>query len=467
MAITTIQTPTTYNLAYGINAVTLVGLTTEDKYVLQVWDKTGTTKLADVRQSPNAQTYAEFDIENILQSYVAPSAGNIETTSQWHDSDEEVLEYQLKYGSETDGVIDGNPALEPDQRLTTLTGFKVLGGRKAYYQLGWSEAAYKATVSQDGESPCTQIDGAGKPLTDWDYYILGSQIDQQEPPAGLGASDRVYVQKVRPSDNFTLSILQELEFGAIAPISQAKGVEAYRIVEYDRFDTRISDTIVPNVTSYGGGPNNTPYQGNAIVDPYWVVTAGVGPRQLLLNPLTSYYYIGFPVATDGICTTEHTNYTDESAFHWWKFEITDDKCNDFTPIQFSWMNSLGFRDYFYFEKRNEKQLNISRNNYLAEANNFNNSTFTTGRTDRGFTTYSQTIEETYVANTRFLQDYEAAFLENLFISPDVKVRFGDDTEWFPVTLLTTSYTERNYRKDKLFQYEISFKKAHNIKSQRG
>lgn len=461
MAITIQQiSQNSYNLAYGINAVTLAGLTVEDKYVLQILD--GTTVVADIRQTANENGKAQFDIQNILQTYVETSAGNLETTIKWHDSKREVFEYNIAYGTETGGLVN--------TPLNIITGLKVIGGRKPYYDLHWNdENVYRAEVGTDGESLCSVVDEAGKPLTDWSYYITGADVDQQEPPIGLRPNDKVYVQKVRPSDNFTLSILQSIREGDIwYPAANVRGVEAYRVVEYDQYHTMIQDRVVNNTISNGGGPNIARFDGTAIADPYWVVTAGVGPvTQGILNPFTKYYYIAFPVATPTACSTEHTNLTDQSAFDWWRFEIVDDKCNDFTPIQFSWMNSLGFRDYFFFEKRNEKRLGISRNNYLAESNNYNDLFFTSDQTSRGYTTYSQQLEETYVANTRFLQDYEAAFLENLFISPDVKVRFGDEMAWYPVTLLTNTFTEKNFRKDKLFQYEISFKKAHNIKSQRG
>ena len=53
------------------------------------------------------------------------------------------------------------------------------------------------------------------------------------------------------------------------------------------------------------------------------------------------------------------------------------------------------------------------------------------------------------------------------MSPDVRVRFGANANWFPAILTSNAYVERNFKKDKLFQYEISFKLAHPLKSQRG
>ena len=443
MAITLTQQPGNYNLAYGINPVTLHGLTVEDKYVLQILD--GSTVLADIRQTANTNGYAQFDIQNILQSYIKSSKVGLEGTNPWADSENEVFEYNIAYGTETGGVVN--------TPLNIAIGLKAIGGRKDYYDLTWDESSYRATAEAD-ESDCTVISQQGKALTDWSEYRLISDISDGAPDWSV-STDKVYTQKVRRSDNFTLSVLNDIAFGPIPPNANVDKIESYRVSSFDKFGTLINDFKADNPFEFG-------------VDNR-VVTAGAGPANFTvpINALATHYYVGFPLWTPDTCPTDNDFQTDRSAMGFYRFDIIDDKCNDFTPIQFSWLNSLGFRDYFYFEKRNERSVGISRNNYLAESNNYNDNLFTSALGERGYTTFSQKLEERYVANTRFLQDYEAEFLQNLFISPDVHVRFGDDTDWFPVTLLTTSYTERNYRKDKLFQYEISFKKAHNIKSQRG
>ena len=443
MAITLTQQPGNYNLAYGINPVTLHGLTVEDKYVLQILD--GSTVVADIRQTANTNGYAQFDIQNILQSYIKSSKVGLEQTNPWADSTNEVFEYNIAYGTETDGAVD--------TPLNIEIGLKVIGGRKDYYDLTWGESAYRATAEAD-ETGCTVISQQGKALTDWSEYKLISDITDGAPDWSA-PTDKVYTQKVRRSDNFTLSVLNDIATGPIPPSANVDKIESYRVSSFDEFGTLIDDFYVANPFEFG--LNNR------------VVTAGVGPANFTtpINALATHYYVGFPLWTPDTCPIDNDFNTDRSAMGFYRFDIVDDECNDYTPIQFSWLNSLGFRDYFYFQKKNERKLNISRNNYLAESNDYANNVFTTSVGDRGYTTYSQKIEETYTASTRFLQDYEATFLQNLFMSPDVHVRFGDSAVWFPVTLLSNQYTERNYRKDKLFQYEIAFKKAHNIKSQRG
>jgi hypothetical protein len=144
-----------------------------------------------------------------------------------------------------------------------------------------------------------------------------------------------------------------------------------------------------------------------------------------------------------------------------------DACNDFAPVQLSWLNSLGFRDYFYFSKRTDESINISKNNYEQVEGTWGSDTFSVPKYSRGNTTFSQDLTTKRTINTRYLSDDEAQYLKNLFISPDVRVRYDGSSEWIPVTLTNTSWTERTFRKDKFFQYTINYDEAHRINSQRG
>ena len=68
-----------------------------------------------------------------------------------------------------------------------------------------------------------------------------------------------------------------------------------------------------------------------------------------------------------------------------------------------------------------------------------------------------------------MTDDEAQLLQYLFRSADVRVqsnRFGTE-EYLPVVVTDTKWMEKTNRVDRLFQYTVKFKLAHNIKTQRG
>jgi hypothetical protein len=113
------------------------------------------------------------------------------------------------------------------------------------------------------------------------------------------------------------------------------------------------------------------------------------------------------------------------------------------------------------------------NNFLANTADYNAQLYATSTGARGYTTYSQEIQETFTAETGYMSDADADYLEGLFNSPDVRVRLGQngppayEAYFFGCNVTSASWTEKSYRKDKLFQYEIKFKLANNVKSQRG
>ena len=447
MAVSITQDPGDYNLAYGVNALTLTGITPGSKYVMQVWDSGLTNKLADVRQSPNVEGKAIFDIQNILQSYITGSKKDLETITQLATSADETVRYYIKFGSETAAgavTIDG-----------TSTVKEAFGGRKEYFEIDWDPETYQCEVSGNDANPvCTVIDQKGKPLTDLPTCLADSMSGFN--PYG---SDPIYCAKVTDNDHLTVSFLSKLNRNASA-VSQAQGIEAFQITFYNG-DTYNGFLSIPNIESNGGGPNNAVGDGESVTDPYSIISVGLGPQNITIPANTTHYYVTTRVWTN--CTPNNLLDYGHTPV---RVDIVEANCNDYDHIRVSWTNSYGMRDYYSFTKRNEKRIRIKRNTYLQESADYASTSYTTNRYDRGTTTFSQKLDMDYTASTDWVSDEDAIYLENLFVSPDVRVKIGDG-EWQPVTLTSNSYTERNYRKDRLFQYQIQFRAAHGLKSQRG
>ena len=132
MAILLTQNPNPHNFAYGVNAVTLSGITGgANKYVLEVRASDGTTVLATLRQSKNVLNVAQFDIQNVLQSYIGTPQTGIDKLGVTGDilatSTNEVYVYELWFGSESNGAL-----VEP---LLQSGPYQVVAGSKEYYQI--------------------------------------------------------------------------------------------------------------------------------------------------------------------------------------------------------------------------------------------------------------------------------------------------------------------------------------------
>ena len=448
-----------YVPVYAPVRLTLDGVTAGNKYVLQIFEYDEATstygdKIADIRQSPNGDDRAIIDIQNVLQSFVGVDP-DLESKPKYETSEGSTYTIGLKMGQEDpNGVVTIDQTLEPYELVPT---------RIEYYQ-DINNIALNAlpTISND-ESDCSVIDSIGELLTDMPTYTAGSFSGGR--PSYIGSTDAVHNIKLTRDDWATVTWLNEIVPGLPLPGPEVKGCEGWFIFEYNG-DSFITSTFIANTVSNGGGPNELVGDGTPIQFPYTFESFQISPNNtgVTIASNCTHYWAWPVVYADGGCGPGL--YTLEPAWTPVRVELQDN-CLDYDHIQVSWMNSYGFRDYFTFTKRNEKNVNVSRNTYYKEMLDYNGTDLNTYTYDRGQTVYSQQIDEIYTATTDYMDDQTASFLQNLFMSPDTRVRFGTDPDWFPVVLTSNSYTERTYRKDRMFQYEITFKLAHPLKSQRG
>ena len=492
------QSPGDYNLAYGPNPVTLTTLSSgADKFVLQV-RTVGGDILADIRQTANSEGNAIFDIQNILQSYVHVSPVNTEiigvgnaSPANLQDSTQEVEQYIIRIGEETSGVVE--------LRSVSYGPYNVIGGKKPWYDLTWGEGQYQGAINGDDSNPaCTNVYFNGRPLSDEnDIFILGSDLTTQgvAAPSSIGINTRVNVHDVYASDFHTVSYFNPIYRGLPTPAADAQGIEGFRITTYESDGSQVDDVIIPNIVANGGGPNINYGDGTQPSNNTAIITGGFGPQNLnnftyyttplatatfTLDPAVAYYYVQTVAYNPATCMASFVGYADESLHYVQMYRIFNRGtvfpqagCLDYDHIQFSWLNSFGFRDYYTFTKKNVRSTNRKANNYLANTVDYNGTNYATSTGARGYTTYSQEIKEQFTASTGYMSDAEADYLEGLFNSPDVRVRLGNsapagyEAYFFGCNVTSASWTEKSYRKDKLFQYDIKFKLANNVKSQRG
>ena len=497
MAITSELTPDDYNMAFGQNLFGFSGLgPSESKYVIRVKD--GVTVLSDLRQGPNPAGDAIFDIQNVLQSYVSPShywieqlgiydqdPGIANANIPFTNSELENFGYSLEYGTETGGVYTATQ---------TLTGFNALGGTKEYYSNYWKYLDYQPRVSTEfDQCYSTTVTRQANVLTDWENQKQVGTLQGGYPGAFMSGTDYVLQYNRTTEQHLTASFFNELERVSVPPYGTpgARSIEGFFITAFNGA-TQIGQTFIPNIVRNGCGPNINRNDGDTVTDDTLVCTMGVGPANLdlmryyanstgsiqiyALPNSTTHYYITSHAATSITCTGNIEPGVSDDPLHMpIRVDIVENTCLDYEPLEFSWQNSFGFRDYFVFDKKQQQSISVGRNDYLDSPVDFSGDAVSSGATygNRGYTTYSQKIEERYLATTGFMDDATALYLRNLYQSPDVRVRLTNkyakpfDGVFFPVNMLTNRWNEKNFQKDKLFQYEATFKLANNIKSMRG
>jgi len=489
MAVNVEQTPyRPFDMAYGANVITLNGITpSQQKYALQITVVGQTTPIADIRQSPNRFAKAIFDIQNILQTQVEPSKNDIDglhysasgfaqQNTRMRIANGELVQYQIAYTTETNGQLDDPFTVSPIVYTT-------LGGSKEYWQVPFDEGAEFVPIVDATVDGCTDINYWARPLSDNTWTIADTETGDNllTINGGYPSPGGIDVHNVYRDDQCTKSFWQNIfRLSSPYPPNQAvQGIEAFYVLQANAAGNIFNVATLANTQSSGGGPNISLGQGLIPTGNFNVITLATGPANFPIGTLSSvctHYYI-VPVLYTPLsptnCTTDELSQAplmSEAAWRIQRYNILEKPCNDYPHVQFAWLNSEGFRDQFTFTKRNEKKINTKRNNFLKEAADYNDTRYIVDKQSRGFTTYSQSIKEDWTATSGYMNDEEVALIESMFKSPSVNVRFSTGeyaNEWIPINLVSSSYTEKSYRKDRLFQYTVNYKLANNIKSQRG
>ena len=478
MAITITQNPSQpFDMAYGANPITLNGITpNEDKYALRIYVVGNAVPIADIRQTPNKFARAVFDIQNILQTLVGPTKNNIDSLSVTGDplqiANGELIQYQIAYNTETGGTIDGS-------WITSPTIYTTIAGSKQYWEVPFDAVKYQPKCQGAVVDGCTILNPLSKSpqglaLSDNTWTIDEEATGDEFYVEGFRSPMGINMHNVYRDDQLTKSFYNKVNrSGQTPPLFNAQGIEAFIVVEFGADGLLISETQIDNIQSVGGGPNITPGQGLIPTGNYSAITIGCGPANmpdLTLNPLTKTYYLMPMVLSPAGGTCGGSGLMVPSGWITQGFNILEEPCNDYPHIQFAWLNSLGFRDQFTFTKKNQKGINTTRNEFLKEAADYNDLSYDVNEQSRGTTVYSQKIKETWTATTGYINDYEAELLGSMFKSAQVNARFSEGeykNEWIPVKLTSNSYIQKTNRKDRLFQYTVTFQLASNIKSQRG
>lgn len=439
--------------------------TTGRKYVVQIRDarnNAGTpgNLLADLRQPHNQAGSALFDIASVIQSYAT-----VDTLAPHDAPDLSPLKlananaaFHIYYGEEdangdfdvaTDGIYYGAPVIYTNGRLL----MQDMGEFTNDYQEFWTDPLLPLVQSQTVQDEANLVTDLQK--TQW------GQLKGPKPNYGLSDTTEVYYAKVLAEDIYTLSF-QNLWRQGSTGTPATKVIQQFTVAQFSGV-MPVGSIVINNIGANGGGPDT-----GTVHHPFNVVTLDCGPANLpmVFNPLTNWIVVTAFINTGGEGI--------ERGYAYAFLEVVDDNCLDYDPIQLSWMNSYGFRDYYTFKKKNERSVQIKRNTFDQESLQYNSH----GTADdwnpvtAGTTIYSQSNEQTITMTTDWVSDEEALYFENLFRSGSVRMRISpaDPSVPFmfvPVVVQNMSYVEKNYRKDKLFQYEVTIKLAQGLSTQRG
>ena len=520
MAFTLEQSPAPIDAVYGPTIFTInYPEMTSAFFVLEVWDGTpalgGSTLLATLHQSVNASNAAIFDIQTVLQSYVTVSKDDADRLGGYRavggtqpfgsnqpkilsDAINESTEYYIRAG------VTNSTSISPETWNLSSGPFQAFNGVKQWWRRrfdkndeGLQQDLFTAEVRGTEEAPanCSYVTDLARPLSDNRDRLYIQDCGYAYPAA---ITDNVVIARhyVTSNDYATKSWINSVRFGNPAPDAFVKGIDAFYVVMYNGTN-ELQNPIIPNVIANGGGPNTTYKQGTGLEYPYFFTTIGTGPKNLERVEYTP---------STGSPSDQLFEINDEEWTHYWVYPVVgqvDDPfcgsvveganvyplgepqlyikkelaCLDYDPIQVSWLNRFGFRDQFTFRAKNSKKITSNKNTYHTPSYNPSAALWESDAEYRGETVFNTTNTVEFTATTGYISDAEAATLESLFTSPDVRAEIprsllndlpGYSFAAFEAVIVTNkSYTQKTYRKDRLFQYELTFKLSNNIQSQKG
>lgn len=277
-------------------------------------------------------------------------------------------------------------------------------------------------------------------------------------------------QKIQLGQYHTVGFLNGKLYGTDYANGQST-VSGIRYITYDASGTQIDALTINNTNANGGSSTNSIITGNFIYESSntseGLLYFGCGTAQLVENglDLTDVAYYNVVAVSGGVSKSQS-----------YRFDIQDADCKGYETIRLAFLNSLGAWDYYNFTKKSIRSTQINKSvikqnygytPYLSTTpfgDFFNFQYYNQGTYDGGTRTYNVNAVETIEANTDFVNETEAAILEELFLSPDVYMQTGDVFE--PVVINETEYIKQTTANDMLKQYIITIEKGHNKRVQR-
>lgn len=193
------------------------------------------------------------------------------------------------------------------------------------------------------------------------------------------------------------------------------------------------------------------------------ISCGSGDRLvgsiLPSHPTTSYYTLRLYAPDNPAVCVFSQGVSEMITF---RFETQEGL--DYPRWRFSWLNSLGGRDWFNFVKQNKETFTQTRQTYNRDPYYYSGGTFgplSIRPSTYGDVVFSQVNLHKFQATTGWITEEQSIFLKGLFNSPHILGYPPSDISNPDIPRLivieTTTYEVMNYKRAKMFNYTIDFR----------
>ena len=395
------------------------------RYVL-VLDIDG-TEVITVKQQPNANGYAHFDLHRILESYLAATyeggSDQIHVTDRCYNNNNGGIFVEIDISEEystsetTDPSNQGGNATASFIAINTVFQFSdgVVPTLAGVYEYNDDNTA----LSWLSKMPTTLTTREGEYQT-----------------AGILISD--FNGSTYPVDN-----------------NEVKMVLTY----YEEDGTQINSYTIDYKTTLAGKNFVTTKN----------TTGG--------NKMIQFFPVGYQNLEDAFSTQAPSNQSDLAYYtiYWYdsvatglgwrtktyRFNLAD--CTKYTPIQLAWLNELGCWDYYTFDLASIEQLKIQRDSIRKQFGNWNaGADFTYSFYEGGERVTKIDADKEYTVNSDWLNDEEFIWLQSLLMSTDVLTP-DENGNYVPVIITDNDYQIKKTVNEKLNSLTVKFKLSHKIR----
>ena len=139
-------------------------------------------------------------------------------------------------------------------------------------------------------------------------------------------------------------------------------------------------------------------------------------------------------------------------------------CTRYDNVRLAWRNRLGAWDYMNFRGKSTESVDIKRNEIERVPGTWGSATFNYNNWDSGRESLYTEANRKLTINSDWLNEDEAAWLEELFTSINVQI-LADNNIVYPVILTDKSYIKKTSVNDKIkIQYTINLEYANKIRT---
>ena len=434
-------------------------------------------KVATLKVTPNSKGVGIFDFSRILESYVSPEYLGGETLSptffttynQINYSDKsphsihQIDEFSLSRKSVRNFAINFSIEYATTRTGTVISGSGVTS--RSYY-------IHNAVRQEDDILAIDSRTGNFGYNYDMNNYVLNDI-------SGKFLTNCPYVQYIGNADFHTFAFFQESGEATMSNSlygwkvgSSGATIKSPKLINIQfYYNDSTTGSVITLQNRVGTGGNFT--NGTAAMAKIEFVGVGTGNIAASGNTVPANWDYYTVIAYDDVVDQISDTY----------YFYNQSVCKGFEKFRLTWLNRLGVWDYFNFTKKNVRKVNSKRETYQQLKGTWNEETYKKHGYKGGRKTFSTNSKEVITLQSDFITEEAAAWLEELFTSPDVFVlqeRSGDQGSPAiggyekniinkyvqPCIIASSSYIRKTTANDKLKQYTLEIEMSHNKRIQK-